>query len=135
MRRETRAGRAEQLKARVQELVAQEGLGTEAALKQAIQDTLSGELPVVSSEYLQGLTVELRDALFDKVYYTLKDKPFELASTVQALTNDLTGKTIPREPGVNGGLAYTRLQRVFETQLKFLTALHTTTKLPKTRML
>ena len=128
LRRETRAGRAEQLKIRAQELVAQEGLGTEDALKQAMRETLSGELPSARSDYLQGLTDELRDALFNKVYYTLKDQPLELASTVQALTNALMGKPIPRDPGVKGGSAYTRLQRVFGGQPKVLKAIDTMAK-------
>ncbi len=120
LRRETLAGRAENLKARAQELVISEGLNIEDALKQAVSETMAGKLPVFKTEYLQGLTNELRDALFAKVYHTLKNEPFEMMSTVEALTNALTGKPIPREPGVRGGSAYSRLLRVFGDQPKVL---------------
>lgn len=120
LRREARAQRAKSLEERVQELIISEGVDTEAAIKQATQETMSGELPVLQTEYLQGLTDELRDALFAKVYHVLKNEPFEMMSTAEALTNALTGKPIPREPGVKGGSAYSRLQRVFGDQPKVI---------------
>ena len=123
LRREARAGRAENLEARTQQLVTKEGITNEEAMTQAIRETLSGELPVATTEYLEELTAELRDALFAKVYHTLKEEPYEMASTVTALTNALTGKPIPREPGVRGGSAYSRLQRVFGDQPKVLKAI------------
>lgn len=123
LRRETRAGRAENLKARAQELVVSKGINAEEAMKQAISETLSGELPTATTEYFEGLTADLRDALFAKVYHVLKEEPFEMASTVTALTHALTGKAIPREPGIKGGSAYTRLQRVFGDQPKVLKAI------------
>lgn len=123
LRRETRAGRAENLKARAQQLIVDKGISAEDAMKQAITETLSGELPALRTEYLEQLTNDMRDALFIKVYHTLKDEPYEMASTVTALTNALTGRPIPREPGVMGGSAYTRLQRVFGTQPKVLKAI------------
>ncbi len=123
LRRETRSGMAENLKARAQELMASKGVNAEDAMKQAIRETLSGELPVASTEYLNGLTDELRNALFAKVYHVLKDEPYEMASTVTALTNALTGRAIPRELGIKGGSAFTRLQRVFGEQPKVLKAI------------
>lgn len=123
LRRETRAGRAKQLKARAQELIIKDGLSTEEAMKQAIKETLAGELPAVRTEYLSNLTEELRDALFSKLYYTLKNEPFEMASTATALTNALRGKPIPREVGIKGGSAYTRLERVFGKQPKVFHAI------------
>ena len=112
LRRETRAQRAESLKARSQELIIEEGMPPEAAMQQAMKETLAGEMPRVEA-YLKQMTAQMRDALFSKVYHALKDEPFEMASTVTALTNALLGKAIPREPGVKGGSAYTRLRRVF----------------------
>jgi hypothetical protein len=123
LRRETRAGLAEELKARTQQLIVSKGIGAEEGMNQAIREALSGELPVMRTEYLEDLTNELRDALFFKVYLTLKDDPYEMASTVTALTNALTGRPIPREPGVKGGSAYTRLQRVFGDQPKVIKAI------------
>jgi len=123
LRRETRAGRAENLKSRAQELIVTKGLNSEEAMKQAISDTLAGELPAAATEYFEGMTNDLRDALFAKVYHVTKNEPFEMASTVTALTNALTGRTIPREPGVTGRSAYTRLQRVFGDQPKVLKAI------------
>ncbi len=116
LRRETRAGRAENLKARSQQLIISEGISPEEAIRQAIRETMSGELPSARTDYLDDLTLEMRDALFGKVYHTLKEEPFEMMSTTEALTNALLGKPIPREPGVRGGSAYTRLQRVFGEQ-------------------
>jgi len=123
LRQETKAGRAENLKARAQQLIVNEGLGSEQALKQAIADTMSGELPTVTTDYLQGITEDMKDALFAKVYHTLKNEPFEMMSTVTALTNALAGRAIPREPGVRGGSAYSRLERVFGDQPKVIRAI------------
>jgi len=120
LRTETRSGRAELLKVRVQELIVQEGISAEDAMKRAISETLSGKLPVVKTDYVSDLTDRMRDVLFNKVYQVLRDEPFEMASTVTALTNALTGKAIPREPGVKGGSAYTRLERVFGDQPEVL---------------
>ncbi len=117
LRRETRAGQAENLKARTQELIVEKGLDAETAMKQAIQETLSGELPVATTDYLSDLTTNMRAVLFNKVYESLKAQPFEMASTLTALTNALQGRAIPREPGVKGGSAYTRLQRVFAPEV------------------
>ncbi len=123
LRRETRAGQAELLKARAQELIVSKGVTAEEGMRQAIRETLSGELPVVPTDYLSDLTDQMRDALFVKVYQTLKDEPFEMASTLTALTNALTGTAIPREPGVKGGSAFSRLQRVFGDQPVVMKAL------------
>ena len=125
LRRETRAGRAENLKARAQELIVEKGVPVEDAMRQAIRETMSGELPVARTDYLSDLTDQMRDALFSKVYQTLKAEPFEMTSTVTALTNALLGKPIPREPGIRGGSAYTRLQRVFGGQPEVFEAIKT----------
>lgn len=117
LRRETLSQRAESLKARTQELIISEGMPVEEAMKQAIRETMSGELPIARTDYLEDLTDQMRDALFNKVYQTLRNEPFEMTSTVTALTNALLGKSIPREPGVMGGSAYTRLQRVFTPEV------------------
>jgi len=116
LRQEARSERAEDLKARAQELIVEEGMKTEEAMNQAISETMAGELPVMRTDYLSDLTDKMREVLFSKVYDTLKDEPFEMMSTVTALTNALTGRAIPREPGIRGGSAYARLQRVFGDQ-------------------
>ena len=113
LRRETRAGRAKLLKARTQELIIEEGISPEQAINQAIKETMSGELPSARSDFFDDLTQRMRDAFFSKVYLTLKEEPFEMMSTASALTNALMGNPIPRDPGIRGGSAYTRLQRVF----------------------
>ena len=46
-----------------------------------------------------------------------------MRSTVTALTNALMVKPIPREPGIAGGSALNRLQRVFGDQPKTLEAI------------
>ncbi len=123
LRRETRAGQAERLKARAQELIVEKGVDAEEGMHQAIREALSGELPSVTTDYLSDLTDKMRVILFNKVYTTLKDEPFEMASTLTALTNALTGNPISREPGVKGGSAFTRLQRVFGDQPQVLKAI------------
>lgn len=123
LRREERALRAEALKARAQELIVSKGVKSEDAMNQAIRETMAGELPSVRTDYLDDLTDEMRNVLFSKVYNTLRDEPFEMMSTIQALTNALEGKPIPRELGVKGGSALTRLQRVFSDQPQVLKAI------------
>ncbi len=120
LRREARAGRAENLKNRTQQLIVEEGLSTEDAINQARRETMSGRLPSVTTEYLEGLTTDMRDSLYAKVYHVLRNEPFELMSTSEALTNALMGKPIPREPGARGGSAFSRLQRVFGDQPQLL---------------
>ncbi len=131
LRRETRAGRVKNLNAMAQQLVAKEGLSTEEALNQAIRETMSGELPSTKTEYLEGLTNDLRDALYAKVYHVLKAEGYEWMSTITALTNALDGKQIPREPGVRGGSAYSRLLRVFGDQPKVMKAIDDMAKAKK----
>ncbi len=123
LRRETLGQRVEELKARTQELIVAKGMNVEEASKQAIKDTLSGELPSLKTDYLEGITSELRDALFLKGYYELKDNPLEYTSFVTALTNALAGRPIPSVPGIKGGSALTRLQRVFGGLPKVLKAI------------
>lgn len=125
LRREERGRRAEALKARAEQLMIEQGLTTENAVNQAIQETMSGELPGARTDYLDDLTDKMREALFDKVYLELKNEPYEMMSTVTALTNALLGKPIPREPGVKGGSAFTRLQKVFGDQPAVLKAIET----------
>ncbi len=117
LRRETLAGRAENLQNRTQELIVDKGISAEEAMNQAIGETMRGELPEARTDYLDDLTNEMRDALFNKVYQELKAEPFEMMSTAEALTNALLGKPIPRIPGIKGGSAYTRLQRVFAPEV------------------
>lgn len=119
LRTSDRANRASNLSSRIEQLISQ-NVDTEQAIKQAIKDTLSGELPSMTTDYWKDIGDELRQALFDKVYYELKNEPYELASTVTALTNALNGNPIPREPGTKGGSAYSRLQRVFGSNPKLL---------------
>lgn len=128
LRRETRTHRAEQLKARAQELIVQEGMPAEEAMNQAIGETMAGELPKATTDYMSDLTNKMRDVLFNKVYRELKDEPFEMMSTATALTNALLGKSIPREPGPTGRSAFTRLQRVFGSQPKVLKAIEKVAK-------
>ncbi len=123
LRREARGQRAQILKARAQELMLSQGLNVEQSLKQAIKESMSGELPRVTTEELANYTQDMVDSLFAKVYHVLKEEPFEMMSTITALTNALQGRPIPREPGVRGGSAYTRLQRVFGEQQPVLKAL------------
>ena len=123
LRREARGQRAQILKARAQELMVSQGLNTEDSLKQAIMESMSGELPRATTEYLANFAEDMRDALFAKVYHVLKEEPYEMMSTITALTNALQGRPIPREPGVRGGSAYSRLQRVFGEQQPVLKAL------------
>ncbi|KKM23312.1 hypothetical protein LCGC14_1616460, partial [marine sediment metagenome] len=117
LRREARSKRAKLLKARTQELIIEQGISPEEAINQAKRETMAGELPASREDFFEDLTQRMRDALFSKVYLTLKEEPFEMMSTASALTNALAGKPIPREPGVKGGSAYKRLQRVFSPEV------------------
>ena len=117
LRREARSKRAKLLKARTQELIIEQGISPEEAINQAKRETMAGELPASREDFFEDLTQRMRDALFSKVYLTLKEEPFEMMSTASALTNALTGKPIPREPGIKGGSAYKRLQRVFSPEV------------------
>ena len=108
LRKETLAKRVARLQVRAQELLV-EGKSAEEAMQQAIQETMSGRLPTLTSD----LTTEFRDALFAKVYQVLADEPFEMMSTAEALRHALAGKPVPRVPGMAGGSAYSRLLRVF----------------------
>ncbi len=128
LRREARTARAELLKARAQELIVEKGMPVEEAMSQAIRETMAGELPIATTDYLSDLTEKMRLVLFDKVYRTLKDEPFEMMSTHTALTNALRGRAIPREPGPTGRSAFTRLQRVFGDQPKVLKAIEKITE-------
>ncbi len=117
LRRETLSGRAANLKDRTESLIVEEGLSSEEAMRQAIGETLKGELPVARTDYLSDLTEQMKAVLYNKLYEELASEPLEMASTLTALTNALAGRAIPREPGIKGGSAYTRLQRVFGTEV------------------
>ncbi len=122
LRRLVLAQRVGNLQGRVEELIV-EGKNPEEALSQAKQETMTGNLPDLNTDYFSDLTQEMRDVLFAKVYRTLKDEPFELMSTAEALSNALQGKSIPRIPGVKGGSAFSRLNRVFGTTPQLMKAL------------
>jgi hypothetical protein len=122
LRRDTRAGQANKLQSRTAELVAS-GIDEESAMRLAIKETLSGELPKITTDYMSDLTDQMRAVLFNKVYQVLRDDPFEMVSTLTALTNALAGNPIPRELGIKGGSALTRLQRVFGGDTPIMKAL------------
>ncbi|MDD5533919.1 MAG: hypothetical protein PHC52_14090, partial [Syntrophales bacterium] len=94
-----------------------QGMSFEEAAKKALEE-MRGALPNVKTD-LEQITDELRDALFAKVYHDLANEPFEQMATVEALTNALSGRSVPMKPGTgtkafpDGGSAYLRLQRVF----------------------
>jgi len=131
LRRESMTVKAENLKARAQELIVTQGLEPEAGMRQAISETLAGELPVAKTEYLQDMSNELRSALFTMIYHNkgMQKYPLEMASTVTALTNALTGKAIPRLRGKGtllfpeGGSAWDRLNYVFGKQPRVMKAI------------
>ena len=128
LRSEARTTRAELLKARAQELIVDKGVPVEEAMNQAINETMTGELPAMTTDYLSDLTENMRNVLFNKVYQTLEGEPYEMMSTSTALTNALLGKAIPRDPGTTGRSAFTRLQRVFGDQPKVLKAIEKMTE-------
>jgi len=145
LRRETKTGQAENLKARAQELMIQEGMPAEEAIKQAIKETLSGKLPVVETDYLDDLSDQMRNVLFQQVAEKMRDYPFEMAATYTALVNalpqrDEAGKlirharAIPRKKGPGsilfpeGGSAWDRLNYVFGEQPQVMKALDTISK-------
>ena len=110
------------LQARAQELIIQ-GKQSEEAIAQATKEAMSGQLPGAQTTIADDLTAEIRDAMFARIYHVLKDEPAELMSTAEALRNALLGGTIPRLPGIKGGSALTRLQRVFGENPEILKAL------------
>ena len=122
LRKHILAQRAARLQDRVEELII-EGKPVEEAVKLAETEVMSGKLPEVTSKVLDDITEEMRDILFARVYQVLKDEPFELMSTVEALSNALQGKSIPRQPGIKGGSAYSRLRRVFGDEPEILKAI------------
>jgi GNAT superfamily N-acetyltransferase len=106
------AGRAGTLQSRTLELI-QGGVPVEEAMNQATRESLSGPLPRVEVNIGEVVAPELRAALFSRVYSELASEPLEMVSTVEALTNALMGRPIPRKVGTAGGSAFTRLRRVF----------------------
>jgi hypothetical protein len=111
-----RAGRAQNFQARLKQLTDQ-GMAPEAAISRARQETMAGRLPQANISLQDVASPEIRDALFATVYKKLEKEPFELMSTVEALTNALLGKAIPRIVGTAGRSAFTRLQRVFPPEI------------------
>ncbi|KKL88974.1 hypothetical protein LCGC14_1919340, partial [marine sediment metagenome] len=136
----TRADRSEDFKARMQDLIVVQGLGVEEAFNQATKETLAGQLPVVRTDFLEGMSNEMRGALFTVVYHNkeLQQYPLELASTITALTNALDGKPIPRKKGTGsvlfpeGGSAWDRLNFAFGKKPKVLKAIDKMAKENKT---
>uniref|UniRef100_A0A6M3K9Z4 Uncharacterized protein n=1 Tax=viral metagenome TaxID=1070528 RepID=A0A6M3K9Z4_9ZZZZ len=132
----TRYDRSQEFKARMQELIVTEGLEVEQAFNQATKETLAGELPRVKTDFLEGVTDELRASLFNVVYHNkeLQNYPLEMASTITALTNALTGNPIPRIRGKGsilfpeGGSAWDRLNFVFGKKPKVLKAIEKMTE-------
>jgi hypothetical protein len=122
LRKETLAQRAARLQARAAQLII-EGKGTEEAIRQAMQETMTGALPGAKTGIAADLTEVFRDALFSKVYQVLQSEPFELMSTQEALRNALLGRAIPRIPGTAEGSAYSRLLRVFGDNPEIMRAL------------
>ncbi len=133
LRSEELSKRFENLKARAQELIVGEGITSEQAIKQAISETMAGQLPGIRTDYLEGITGEMRDAHFAKVYHTFSklgpQYQGEMMATVTALTNALDGKPIPRKKGTGsilfpeGGSAWDRLNYVFGKRPKVLKAI------------
>ena len=112
LRKAERAKRAANYSVRIQELII-EGKDVGTAERIARSEIMSGKLPSVDNETIKEITGDLRKALEAKVYNVLRNEPYELMPTLEALNNALKGKPIPREPGVKGGSAYSRLMRVF----------------------
>ncbi len=127
----TRAERSEEFKSRMQELIVSQGLPVEQAFNQAAQETLAGQLPTVRTDFFEGITGELRQALFTVVFHNkgMQQYPLEMAATITALTNALTGRAIPRIKGKGsilfpeGGSAWDRLNYVFGKQPRVLKAI------------
>ncbi|KKN45281.1 hypothetical protein LCGC14_0684670 [marine sediment metagenome] len=127
----TRTGRGEDFKARMQDLIVVQGVGVEEAFRLASNETLAGKLPVVLTDFFEGMTTEMRSAFFTVVFHNkqLQEYPYEMASTITALTNALDGKPIPRKRGrgsilfPEGGSAWDRLNFVFGKQPKVLKAI------------
>ena len=78
---------------------------------------MSGKLPAVNTGLASVATEHIRNALFSKIQRDLADEPFEMLATAEALTNALTGESIPRTPGIAGGSAFSRLSRVFPPEI------------------
>ncbi len=133
LRSEEMSKRFENLKSRAQELIVGEGVTSEQAIKQAISETMAGQLPGIRTDYLEGIVGEMRDAHFAQVYHTFSklgpQYQGEMMATVTALTNALDGKPIPRKKGTGsilfpeGGSAWDRLNYVFGKRPKVLKAI------------
>lgn len=111
LRQQSLGQRIGRLQQRVEQLVT-EGKEAEVAIRQATEETMTGKYPYTVTA-VGDITESVRQSLFSKVYYTLKDEPLELISTSEALKNALLGKPIPQKLGIAGKSAYTRLIRVF----------------------
>jgi len=131
------AQRAKDYAARVEELII-EGKGAEEAMNLARQETMSGKLPELTTEFFSDLTQEMRDVLFAKVHHywkVVEPDTFEEISTITALTNALIGKSISRKVGTGtrafpqGGSAWDRLARTFADHPQILKALGQETSL------
>jgi hypothetical protein len=123
LRKLERAKRAESFKSRWDEIYLNTGDETKA-FETAIKETMSGKLPSVTKDVFEKFwTNEIIDALYAKVAFVLKDNPYEYMSTREALTNALAGQPIPQIPGIKGGSALTRLQKVFSDNPPILKAI------------
>lgn len=135
---ETLGERVVRMRGRTEELIALVKKGEitfEQAQKQALSETMSGELRVKATELFDDITAELRDACFAKVYRKLEGYPLERIDTVTALTNLLAGYGIPTirptpPPGgfksrlwPQGASAYDKLNYVFGDQPKLMEGL------------
>ena len=127
----TRTGQAEDFKALMNELVVVQGVGVEEAFRQAASVSFAGKLPVVRTNFFEAMSAEMRSAFFTVVFHNkqLQAYPFEMASTITAMTNALDGKPIPRKKGTGsvlfpeGGSAWDRINFVFGKQPKVLKAI------------
>lgn len=111
-RRAQLSQRLQALQSRTEELL-KGGTNIETALKQAQRETMSGAFDRPMATLSESMATQFREAAFQRVYAILKDDPVERMGTVEALTNALAGKGIPRIAGTKGGSAYTRLSRIF----------------------
>jgi uncharacterized protein (DUF433 family) len=99
------------MEARVDELM-RGGVGYEEAMGRALSE-LRGKLPTAEVASMSQFAADwIRDALFNRIEEVL-GRGLEAQSTRTALQNALAGIPIPRTPGIKGGSAYTKLQRIF----------------------
>lgn len=115
LRRHALGRRFQNYQTRAKQLV-DEGVPAEEAMRRA-QSELKGQLPSLQTGLESTVTEEVRNALFSRVYRATANSATDRLAALEALTNALLGKPVPRKLGVAGGSALRVLSAIFPPEI------------------